>query len=211
MPFDKIAKRVLIDVFRGNTEVKIQPGNKDSMDKNGVYGHLTVIAAKPYILNGMPEHLIEIMHAAGYYLAYKTAMVLPHDSAYFWQFEPYYYDEVRETLEENIFHVTQVSLLPNILCDGLVASGQDPESAFVYPPCNYFFNGPFRNNFLAYGRTSNKFDDEKEFAACKISTVGLPEDIEFFTDSNYMGKNAVYTYQNIPPEFIINTVIENLI
>lgn len=208
-PFNKVKKHILIDVFRGDTNVKIEHASKDMLDTNGVYGHICITMRIGRIFNGMPEHLIELMHTLGYYLAYKTPLLENNKHYYMWQFEPYYYLKVRETLEDYIFHVTKIILLNNIKKYGILLHKKE-DDILSYPSRCYFFNVPYRNNFIAYAQAGKKIDENGNFGVCKIDTSLLSSDVDFFTDSNYIEKNGIYTYSDIPANAIIDFIEDSI-
>ena len=116
------------------------------------------------------------------------------------RYEKKFQDRIKSKIVENngIVHITKKKRLEKILKNGLVPRQEKKLS--YHPDRVYFALGPISNNLLLGLKAMlipyNKLD---KFVALRIKPE-ITEVVDFYYDPNM--NNALWTYDNIPPEYI---------
>lgn len=129
------------------------------------------------------------------------------------QYEPRFQDNANEFVKENkfLYHIT-----PSYYKDKILANGFTPKSKnkiFNYPDRIYFFTAKNKKDELLglalyYDeKVTNGLNDSK-YALFELDGNALSDKVTFFHDPNL--NNAVYTKENVPPNYIIRHKIIDL-
>ena len=116
------------------------------------------------------------------------------------RYEKKFQDKIKSKIIENngIVHVTKLTRLEKIIKNGLVPKSGNKLSS--HPERIYFAVGPITNELLSGLKCMlQPFNTTTKFVALKIKPE-ITERAEFYYDPNM--ENAVWTYDNIPPEYI---------
>ena len=123
-------------------------------------------------------------------------------------FEPRFSKNISNEIKEKydcLYHATPTIYVDKILKQGLIPKSKS--NLYFYPDRVFCMNGNRLNDeqitvlkYVQLARGCGKHFDNNEFTILKIDTKRLPDDIKFYVDP--MSPNAVFTYDNIPPQAI---------
>lgn len=119
-------------------------------------------------------------------------------------FEPKFPDESYSAndLSDNFYHITTLQGWDKIQKMGFVPRGKN--SIYNYPPrCYFFIEDDF--DLMTEFMSQNKLKRGDKAVILTLDTSKIKKDVRFWIDKQFIGGDvAVYTYENIPPNTIID-------
>lgn len=142
----------------------------------------------------------------GYYLGYPKEKDLKPNTIYELQFEKKFENDISKYIRENettLLHLTPIYNLGKIRHIGI--SPKSKNASFDYPSRAYFIFGSKTAlvNNLAWQLNNINANpiNQGKYAVIKIDINRIPNHVKFYSDPN--ARYSVYTYDNIPPNAII--------
>ena len=94
-----------------------------------------------------------------------------------------------------LYHSTELKYIPKIKKIGLIPKSLSKKS---FHPDRIYFSLELKTNDIMVENLKRETNDE----IITLTLSDWPKNIEFFKDPKFVGGNACYTYQNIPPSYI---------
>lgn len=177
-------------------------------DKNEIYGHVLISIELCNLNKEIDDVLKQTFNTCGYHLGTTFSRIDSNNQqCTVYQFEPKFQDNVKDSTDRYIYHITTDTAAQKILKKGFCPSNRT-KSQFNYPARCYFFNEHDTNlfrNYILLSQKKNKSDKDFFNQNFNLITVDLERcpNVKFFTNPNFENKRAIFTYENIPPTAIV--------
>lgn len=159
------------------------------------------------------SNLDKAMSLCGYYREIVDDDALNGKRVKMIQYEPRFQGSANEFVKENkfLYHITPSYYEDKILRNGFVPKSKN--KIFNYPDRIYFFTARNKKDELLglalyYDEMVVNGLNDSKYALFELDGTALSEKVTFYHDPNLT--NAVYTKENVPPNFIIRHKIIDL-
>ena len=157
-----------------------------------------------YMDDNYKGEICQMFAECGYFLAYQYKVSTQFGHKTVLQFEPYYYENDKICISDDLYHMTNKMNGTKIGSDGFVASHNAP--ILQYPPRNYFFLQRYLDLMKGVmyngGKVDKKKQGENDVILFQIDFKKV-KNIHFYTDPYYYKKKrAVYCYDSVKPNTI---------
>lgn len=207
-PLDKSIKYIIRKYDLSDEQIKIDSVN---------YGIMTIDIICLILPNNISKNIIgDIKHdfrTCGYFNSQKPKQI-ENTNFFVLIFEPKFTQNISDNVRKHckyLYHSAPKSYLNKIIKKGLIPKSKN--SLFFYPDRTFFMVGDKLNTNqldalkdIQNTRNANielySNIEDKEYVLLTIDISKLPNDINFYCDPLAFG--AIFTYDNIPPNAIIN-------
>lgn len=176
----------------------------------GITSKILIISDQLF-LSENKDSFVEFMEKCGYH--YSCAFKTKKDGLiqYAMQFEAYRYRSNNFDVPEFLYHMTPHYNEESIIQNGILVSGPK-NRAFEYPQRIYCFTVADGRLFKHFASQSDQYQSDADniikFVVFKIKTKKT--NAVFFSDPNMPDDSAVYTYDDISSDAIVNVIHDSV-